>query len=36
LIPAGWVACTCPGLHRSVGRVVNGILYHAPNMNCAH
>ena len=35
MIPAGWVECTCPAQHRSLGRVVNGKIYHAPNINCS-
>ena len=33
-IPAGWVACQCPELHRPFGKTVNGILYHPANITC--
>jgi hypothetical protein len=33
-IPPGWLACTCPSQHASVGRMINGTLYHAPGPMC--
>ena len=33
-IPAGWVACQCPEVHRPFGKTVNGILYHPANITC--
>jgi hypothetical protein len=33
-IPAGWVACQCPEVHRHSGKTVNGVLYHPANITC--
>jgi hypothetical protein len=33
-IPTGWVACTCPNQHASMGRVIGGILYHPEGPQC--
>jgi hypothetical protein len=33
-IPSGWVACDCPAQHASLGRFINGQLYHPPSPKC--
>jgi hypothetical protein len=33
-IPAGWEACTCPAQHASIGRYINGTLYHPVGPKC--
>ena len=33
-IPAGWVACTCPNQHASIGRMIGGTLYHPQGPQC--
>jgi hypothetical protein len=33
-IPAGWVECTCPSQHTSIGRMINGALYHPEGPQC--
>jgi hypothetical protein len=33
-IPAGWEACDCPNQHASIGRMINGTLYHAVGPQC--
>jgi len=34
VIPAGWVACSCPDKHAHAGIMVKGTLYHPPNLKC--
>ena len=33
-IPPGWVACTCPNIHGSSGKFVNGTLWHPQGIRC--
>ena len=33
-IPPGWAKCTCPFAHASMGKVVNGEVWHEPSIRC--
>lgn len=33
-VPAGWIRCTCPAAHQSLGRYINGALYHPNGYSC--
>jgi hypothetical protein len=33
-MPPGWVDCTCPSQHASMGRMINSALYHPEGPHC--